>query len=45
MEDAYTEGKIRAIGVSNFQIEHLEALLKQQLFDQWSTNYLSTHLT
>lgn len=28
MEDAYTEGKIRAIGVSNFQIEHLEALLK-----------------
>ena len=27
-EDAYTEGKIRAIGVSNFQIEHLEALLK-----------------
>ena len=28
IEDAYTEGKIRAIGVSNFQIEHLEALLK-----------------
>lgn len=28
MEDAYTEGKIRAIGVSNFQIEHLEALVK-----------------
>lgn len=28
MEDAYTEGKIRAIGISNFQIEHLEALLK-----------------
>lgn len=28
MEDAYTEGKIRAIGISNFQIEHVEALLK-----------------
>lgn len=28
MEDAYTEGKIRAIGISNFQIEHVEALFK-----------------
>ncbi|QPI45399.1 aldo/keto reductase [Weissella paramesenteroides] len=28
MEDAYTEGKIRAIGISNFQIEHVKALLK-----------------
>ena len=28
MEDAYTDGKIRAIGISNFQIEHVEALLK-----------------
>ncbi|HKM29914.1 MAG TPA: aldo/keto reductase [Bacilli bacterium] len=28
MEDAYNEGKIRAIGVSNFRIHHLEALLK-----------------
>ncbi len=28
MEDAYKAGKIRAIGVSNFRIHHLEALLK-----------------
>lgn len=28
MEDANTDGKIRAIGISNFQIEHVEALLK-----------------
>lgn len=28
MEDAYLEGKIRSIGVSNFRIHHLEALFK-----------------
>lgn len=28
MEEAYEAGKIRAIGVSNFKIHHLEALLK-----------------
>lgn len=28
MEELYEAGKIRAIGVSNFQIRHLEALLK-----------------
>ncbi len=28
LEDAYTEKKVRAIGVSNFQIHHLEDLLK-----------------
>ncbi|GMA69933.1 2,5-diketo-D-gluconic acid reductase [Leuconostoc litchii] len=30
MEEAYKAGKTRAIGVSNFQIEHLEALAKTQ---------------
>ncbi|MGT2755054.1 aldo/keto reductase [Streptococcus ovis] len=28
MEEAYKEGKVRAIGVSNFMIHHLEALLE-----------------
>ncbi|MGT2911443.1 aldo/keto reductase [Streptococcus cameli] len=28
MEEAYNEGKVRAIGVSNFMIHHLEALLE-----------------
>ncbi|VEU82687.1 aldo/keto reductase [Acholeplasma hippikon] len=28
MEDAYLEGKIRSIGVSNFKVHHLEDLLK-----------------
>ena len=28
MEDLYMEGKIRAIGVSNFKIHHLESLMK-----------------
>ena len=28
MEDLYEEGKIRAIGVSNFKVHHLEALMK-----------------
>ena len=28
MEDLYFEGKIRAIGVSNFMVRHLESLLK-----------------
>lgn len=28
MEEAYSEGKIKAIGVSNFRVHHLEALLK-----------------
>ncbi|MBN3490118.1 aldo/keto reductase [Acholeplasma equirhinis] len=28
MEDLYFEGKVRAIGVSNFRVHHLEALLK-----------------
>ncbi len=30
MEDAYASGQVRAIGVSNFQIHHLEALAKTQ---------------
>ena len=30
MEDAYAAGQVRAIGVSNFQIHHLEALAKTQ---------------
>ena len=30
MEEAYADGKVRAIGVSNFQIHHLEALAKTQ---------------
>lgn len=29
MKEAYKEGKVRAIGVSNFMQHHLEALLKQ----------------
>lgn len=29
-EDAYTDGKLKAIGVSNFQIHHLEALAETQ---------------
>jgi diketogulonate reductase-like aldo/keto reductase len=29
MEQLYNDGKVRNIGVSNFNIEHLEALLKQ----------------
>jgi len=29
-EDAYTSGKVKAIGVSNFQIHHLEELTKTQ---------------
>ncbi|EHE85874.1 glyoxal reductase [Latilactobacillus curvatus CRL 705] len=28
MEDLYNEGKIRAIGVSNFMPHHLDALMK-----------------
>ena len=28
MEDLYMEGKIKAIGVSNFKIHHLESLMK-----------------
>lgn len=28
MEEAYKEGKVRAIGVSNFMVHHLEALLE-----------------
>lgn len=28
MEAAYRSGKVRAIGISNFQVQHLEALLK-----------------
>ena len=28
LEDAYNEGKLKAIGVSNFQIEDLESLME-----------------
>lgn len=40
--ELYEEGKVRAIGVSNFQIHHLEELKKQELM-QPMINQIETH--
>lgn len=37
-EEAYNEGKIKAIGVSNFQIEDIESLMETANKDHMKTN-------
>ncbi len=35
MEEAYEEGLVKAIGVSNFRPKHLDALLRPLRLRQW----------
>ena len=37
-EEAYNEGKLKAIGVSNFQIEDIESLMETANKDHMKTN-------
>ena len=37
LEDAYTAGKVKAIGVSNFKPKHFEVLKKHKRSSRWST--------